>query len=135
MLLNWAIENPDKVQCIAGIYTVCNIESYPGAEKACGAYGMTAEDLTAQLERYNPIRRARALADAKVPLLFIHGDSDTAVPVDENAGEFVEQCRAHGGNAQLIVISGKGHEVCPEFFQSAEFIAFLLAQGRTAPEE
>jgi dipeptidyl aminopeptidase/acylaminoacyl peptidase len=135
MLLNWAIENPEKVQCIAGIYTVCNIESYPGVEKACGAYGMTAEELAAQLARYNPIRRANVLAEAKVPLLFIHGDSDKAVPVEKNAGEFVEQYRAFGGNAELIVIPGKGHEVCPEFFQSAEFIAFLLAQGRTAPEE
>ena len=134
MLLNWAIENPDNVQCIAGIYTVCNIESYPGVEKACGAYGMDATELAAQLDRYNPLNRTKPLADAKVPLLFIHGDSDTVVPIEKNAGEFVERSRSDGGVANLIVVPGKGHEVCPEFFQSEALIGFLLSQGRSASE-
>lgn len=135
MLLNWAIVNPGKVQCIAGIYTVCNIESYPGVERACGAYGMTAEALAAQLDRYNPLARAKALADAKVPMLFIHGDSDTVVPVGENAGAFVERCQSLGGNARIVIVPGRGHEVCPEFFQSGEFTDFLLSQGRTSVGE
>lgn len=135
MLLNWAIENPGKVQCIGGIYTVCNIESYPGVEKACGAYGMSADELTARLDRYNPLERAKTLADAKVPLLFIHGDSDTVVPIEKNAGEFVARCRTFGGNARIIVVAGKGHEVCPEFFQSRELTDFLLSQGRAVPAE
>ncbi|GMV93396.1 MAG: hypothetical protein AMXMBFR82_31740 [Candidatus Hydrogenedentota bacterium] len=135
MLLNWAVENPEKVQCIAGIYTVCNIESYPGVEKACGAYGMSADDLTAQLDRYNPVRRVKVLADARIPLLFIHGDSDTVVPIEANAGKLVEECRSLGGDAHLIVVPGKGHEVCPEFFQSEALMTFLLSQGTSAPKK
>ncbi len=135
MLLNWAIENPEKVQCVAGIYTVCNIESYPGVEKACGAYGMSSDELTAQLDRYNPVRRVQVLADARIPLLFVHGDSDTVVPIEANAGKLVEDCRNFGGDAHLIVVPGKGHEVCPEFFQSKAMIAFLLSRGVNLPEE
>lgn len=135
MLLNWAIENPKKVQCIAGIYTVCNIESYPGVEKACAAYGMSSDELTAQLGRYNPVRRVEVLADARIPLLFIHGDSDAVVPIEANAGKLVEECQHLGGDAHLIVVPGKGHEVCPEFFESDAMIAFLLSKGQTTPEK
>ena len=41
MLYCWAADNPDKVKCIAGIYPVCNLTSYPGLKRASGAYGMT----------------------------------------------------------------------------------------------
>ena len=133
MLLNWASENPQKVQCISGIYTVCNIESYPGVDKAAGAYEMDAEALRAKLGEHNPIERVKPLADAKIPMLFIHGDSDTVVPIEKNAGEYVARCKNLGGNASIIVVPGKGHEVCPEFFQSQPFTEFVLSKGATPP--
>lgn len=30
MLYNWAVEHPELVVCVAGIYPVCNLTSYPG---------------------------------------------------------------------------------------------------------
>ena len=36
MLYNWAAENPKSVACVAGIYPVCNLSSYPGLDRACG---------------------------------------------------------------------------------------------------
>ena len=129
MLLNWAKQNAGRVQCIAGIYTVCNIESYPGVARASGAYEMTSEMLRAQLLEHNPTDHVKPLVDAKVPMLFIHGDSDTVVPIEKNTGLFVERCRALGSDAQLITVAGRGHEVCPEFFESTAFIQFLLSQG------
>ena len=48
MLYNWAAEHPASVACIAGIYPVCNLSSYPGLKKACGAYSMTEEQLAAK---------------------------------------------------------------------------------------
>ena len=39
----------DKVACITGIYPVCNIASYPGLQRASGAFGLTAQGLEAQL--------------------------------------------------------------------------------------
>ena len=41
MLYNWAVENLEAVACIAGIYSVCDLRSYPGLDKACRAYGLT----------------------------------------------------------------------------------------------
>jgi alpha-L-rhamnosidase len=134
MLLNWVAENADQVACVAGIYTVCNLESYPGVERASKAYGMDAAALHAKLSQYNPIETVKALADRQVPQLFIHGDSDTVVPIEKNSGELVRRSRALGGNAKLITVAGKGHEVCPEFFQSTEVINFLLSQGKSLEE-
>lgn len=129
MLLNWAAGNTERVQCIAGIYTVCNLESYPGLEKACGAFGMSENTLRNNLKSHNPIDRAKLFADAKIPLLFIHGDSDTVVPLEDNAGALVERVRALDGIADLIVVPGKGHEEARVFFRSEPFLAFLLHQG------
>ncbi len=53
MLYNWAAENPSRVACIAGIYTVCDLRSYPGLEAACGAYGLRASELEARLAEHN----------------------------------------------------------------------------------
>ncbi len=135
MLLNWAVENATRVQCIAGIYTVCNFESYPGLGATSHAYGLSVNQLRGNVGSYNPIERLEPLVLVRVPMLFIHGDSDTIVPIEENAGELVRRVDAMGGNATLIVVGGKGHEVCPEFFESKQFIAFLLAKGNPAWNE
>ncbi len=129
MLYNWAAENPERVACIAGIYTVCDLLSYPGLEKASGAYGMDAADLEARIAEHNPIERLAALAKAGVPILHVHGDADQVVPLEENSGELARRYRAQGGQVRLIVIPGKGHQVCPEFFQCQELVDFVIAHA------
>ena len=130
MLYNWAAENPDKVQCIGGIYTVCDISSYPGLGNACVAYKMTEAKLQESLAENNPIDRLGPLAKAKIPILHLHGDNDTVVPLERNSGELIKRYQALGGPAKLIVIHGKGHEVCPEFFQSQTLVDFFINYGR-----
>ncbi|MDB6024970.1 MAG: Prolyl oligopeptidase family protein [Verrucomicrobiales bacterium] len=57
MHYNWAAEHPKNVQCIGGIYTVCNLASYPGLDKAAPAYGMSPAELAAHLSEHNPFDR------------------------------------------------------------------------------
>ena len=133
MLYNWAVEHPDKVQCVAGIYTVCNLASYPGLDKAAPAYNFTPEQLAKHLPEHNPLDRLRPLAEVKVPIFHIHGDADTVVPLEKNAGELVDRYRKLGGPAELVVVPGKGHEVCPEFFESEKLLTFLLSNGGLKP--
>ena len=132
MLYNWAVEHPDCVQCIGGIYTVCDLASYPGLARACGAYGMTEAELREHLNDHNPIDRLAPLAKAKVPILHLHGDSDKVVPLEANSGELAKRYRALGGPVELIVIKGKGHQVCDEFFHSPRLVAFFLSLGSLA---
>ncbi len=129
MLFNWAAENPDKVQCIVGIYPVCDLRSYPGLKQAAGAYGLTPEELEKQLTQHNPIDRLEPLAKAGVPILHIHGDSDKVVPLEKNSQTMLDRYTALGGKMKLIVVPGKGHAEIPEYFQEPRLVQFLIAGG------
>lgn len=49
MLYNWAAENPSSVSCVAGIYPVCNLASYPGMKRASQAFGMSEKQLGGEM--------------------------------------------------------------------------------------
>jgi len=134
MLYNWAAENPDCVQCVGGIYTVCDQSSWPGLAVSCPAYGLNEAELRARLGENNPIDRLAPLVRAGIAILHVHGDADTLVPLERNSAELVRRYKALGGNATLVVIKGKGHRVEPEFFRSPDLLAFFLRQGRASLE-
>lgn len=129
MTLAWAAENPEKVGGFAGIYPVCNIASYPGIAKAAPAYGLTAEELQAELSKHNPIDRLAPLAKARIPLFAIHGDVDTVVPLEQNSGLLHERYIALGGEMRLIVPQGQGHNMWTGFFQCQELVHFVKAHA------
>ena len=131
MLYNWACEHPEAVACIAGIYPACNLHSYPGFDKACGAYGLTTAQLEAQLPRHNPIDRLPPLARAGVPIFHIHGDMDRIVPLEDNSGELARRYRELGGDMVLQVAKGQGHTGWEGFFHCRELVDFVLAHART----
>ena len=126
MLYCWAAENSDKVRCITGIYPVCNIASYPGLKRACGAYGLSAEKLEGQLVKHNPIDRLDLLAKAKVPIFHIHGDKDGTVPLDKNSAIVKERYDKLGGPMTLEVVKGQGHNMWLGWFQSQNLVDFVI---------
>ena len=126
MTLSWAADNADKVAGFAGIYPVCNLASFPGLDRACTAYGLTAQELEKDLVKYNPIDRFEKLAKARVPLFAIHGDVDTVVPLEANSGEVRKRYEALGGEMQLIVPTGQGHNMWSGFFESKELVDFVV---------
>ena len=129
MLYNWAVEHPSSVACMAGIYPVCNLNTYPGLKNACAAYGMTEEQFMSKMADHNPIDRIEPLAKAHVPIYHIHGDSDTVVPLDKNSGELAERYRRLGGVMTLNVVKGQGHNMWPGWFQCQELVDFVIAQA------
>lgn len=133
MLYNWAAEHPDKVRCIAGIYPVCNLRSYPGLDKACGAYGMTAAELEENLASHNPVDRLTGLADARVPVFHIHGDTDTVVPLETNSGLLAARYRELGGPVELRVATNQGHNMWNGFFECQDLVDFVVAHALPAP--
>lgn len=130
MTLNWIVGNPDKTSGFAGIYPVCNLESYPGLAKACGAYHMTREQLGAKLADHNPIERLEPLAKAGVPLFAIHGDVDELVPLDKNSGEMKKRYDALGGRMKLVVPRRQGHNMWEGFFQCRELVDFVIKNAK-----
>jgi pimeloyl-ACP methyl ester carboxylesterase len=133
MLYNWAAENPDRVGRVAGIYPVCDLRSYPGLDRACGAYGLTRAELERQLDEHNPVERREPLAKAGVPIFHIHGDADAVVPLEDNSGEVARRYEKLGGKMELKVAKGQGHNLWDGFFRCQELVDFVLA--RSAPAE
>jgi hypothetical protein len=132
MLYNWAAENSERVAGIAGIYPVCDLRSYPGLDKACGAYGLKRAELEEQLDQHNPVARLAPLAKAGVPIFHIHGDTDTVVPLKDNSGEVARRYEMLGGKMDLKVAKGQGHNLWEGFFQCQELVDFVLAQSLPA---
>ena len=132
MLYNWAVEHPDSVGGIAGIYPVCNLRSWPGLDRACGAYGLTAAQLDEQLTQNNPIERLAPLAKAGVPIFHIHGDADDVVPLKDNSALLASRYRELGGSMRLGIPPGQGHNVWDGFFQCQELVEFVIAHASPA---
>jgi alpha-L-fucosidase len=130
MTLNWMAENADKTSGFAGIYPVCSLASYPGLDKAYGAYEITAEQLANRLAEYNPIDRMGTLARNKVPFFAIHGDQDALVPLEKNSGELKKRIDKLGGKMELIVPKGQGHNMWTGFFQSPDLVNFVIKNAK-----
>ena len=129
MLYNWAVEHPSCVACVAGIYPVCDLSSFPGIRNACGVYGMTEEQLAARLAEHNPVDRLESLAKSHVPIYHIHGDSDTVVPLEQNSGALAQRYRQLGGVMTLNVIKGQGHNMWAGWFECQELVDFVITQA------
>ncbi len=126
MHYNWAVEHPELVRRVVGIYPVCTLTGWPRIEKAAPVYGMTPEQLEAALDQHDPVRRLAPLAAAKVPVFHIHGDADSVVPLEMHTGEFVRRYRELGGPVELEVVPGAEHEEIPAFFESPRVPEFLI---------
>jgi pimeloyl-ACP methyl ester carboxylesterase len=133
MAYNWAVENPQRVRCIAGIYPMCNLQGYLDAERIYSAYGMDESQFRVCFHEHNPVDRLWSLAEAGVPIFHVHGDVDKVVPLNDNSGELVRRYKILGGRAEVLVVEGKGHELCPEFMQNQALVDFLLSEGRDMP--
>ncbi len=129
MTLSWATANPDKVAAFAGIYPVCDLASYPGVERAAGAFELKPAELRERLKEFNPVDRLDGLAKAKVPLFAIHGDVDKVVPLEANSGRVKERYAALGGSMRLIVPPQQGHNMWPGFFQCRELVEFVTTHA------
>ena len=129
---SWALQHPDRVAGIGGIYPVYDYTTYPGAERAAPAYGVSAEELLARQNELNPIKRAGELARAKIPVFVIHGTDDKVVPIAANS-EALEKAYSAAGEASLVHIikaEGQGHSFWPGFFSCQELVDFLIEKAR-----
>ncbi len=133
MLYSWAVEHPQSVGGLVGIYPVCSIQSYPGIARAAGAYGLSAEQLQLDLTKYNPIDRLKPLAEAGVPVFHIHGDSDSVVPLEANSAELAKRYKAFGGPVEIEEVKGQGHNMWVGWFQSQRLTDFAIHRALGLP--
>ncbi|MCP4314362.1 MAG: hypothetical protein GY790_24165 [Bacteroidetes bacterium] len=131
-MYNWAAEHPESVACLAGIYPVCNLESYPGLKSAAGKYGMTEEQFVKELKQHNPIDRLALLARAKVPIYHNTGDVDKLVPAKDNSFLVEKRYKALGGDITVTVFKGQGHNYWTGFFEDEVMAEFIIKHAKKA---
>lgn len=131
---SWAIENPQRVRAIAGIYPVFDFTTYPGIDRAAPAYGLSPEALAERAGHQNPIARVEVLAKNQIPCFLIHGKEDQVVPLEPNSAALEAAYRRHGAgdHLTLVRIDGQGHNFWPGFFHCDEMIQFIIEQSQTA---
>jgi len=129
---SYALHRPERVAAIAGIYPVFDFTTYPGLERAAGAYGLEPENLRDAAEELNPVRRAGELAAAKIPVYIIHGNEDTVVPIEENSLSVAKKYRQSGAGdlITLLRIDGQGHNHWEGFFQCQPLVDFVIEHAR-----
>ena len=69
-----------------------------------------------------------------LPIYAYHGDADPVVPVHESVS-MVSQVNKKGGNAQLKILSGVGHNAWEIAYQDDELLNWMLKHKQTPPEE
>jgi len=133
---SWAIAHPELTAGVGGIYPVYDWRTYPGAETAAVAYGLTPAELTAQAAALCPIERIDVAAKAGVPFCIIHGDDDTVVPLGPNSALLKQRYEAAGRGdlVTLIVAEGQGHSFWEGFFHCQELVDFLIDRARAGAE-
>jgi hypothetical protein len=131
MMLAWAMRHPENVRAFVGIYPVCNLANWPMKNKAVtlADYAMPEAELLARLGEFNPLDNLQGLLANKVPMFVVQGDSDAAVPYEENARLLKERYEAGGGQITVKLIPGEGHKATPSFFECRELADFVIAHG------
>lgn len=137
VVYNWAAKHPDRVACIYCDTPVLDIKSWPGGKgdgigheptwKQClAAYGFTEAEALAY--RKNPIDQAKAIANAKIPILHIVSENDRVVPPKENTYVLQARLKEHGHKMEVISVAegtakSNGHHFThPEPERVVEFI-------------
>ena len=125
---SWAIEHPDRVAGIGGIYPVYDFTTYPKVDRAAGAYRLTPAELTARADQLNPIRRASELAKAKIPVHIIHGIDDKVVALAANSAALEKIYQQAGADdlIEVVKIEGQGHNYWRGFFEHQPLVDFLI---------
>ncbi|MDF1754219.1 MAG: sulfatase-like hydrolase/transferase [Verrucomicrobiales bacterium] len=129
---SWAVENPDKVSALAGIYPVYDVTTYPGVSRAAPAYQLPPEELQKRLGEFNPIEKAAVLARAEIPVHIIHGEEDKVVPIKENSARLQSIYRDEKV-ADLITlerVKGQGHSYWPGYFNSRALVDFVIKHAK-----
>ena len=129
-MYNWAAEHPESVACLAGIYPVCNLASYPGMKSAAGKYGMSQEEFAKELKSHNPIDRLAPLAKAKVPIYHNTGDVDTLVPPMDNSFLVEKRYKSLGGPMTVTIFEGQGHNYWTGFFEDQAMADFIIKHAK-----
>jgi pimeloyl-ACP methyl ester carboxylesterase len=142
MAHRYASEYPDFVRLIYGDAPVLDMKSWPGGQPLGSrseadwnamksAYGFTT-DAEAMAYSGNPIDTLETLAQHKIPLLYVVGESDVVVPTAYNTDVAIDRYRKLDGLVHVVRKPGAGHH--PHGLEDpAPIVAFILRHSLEVP--
>jgi pimeloyl-ACP methyl ester carboxylesterase len=115
---NYAAKYPDKVAALYLDAPALDIRSWPGGfgkaersehewQECLKLYGLTEE--TVINFKGNPLDKIDQVAKAKVPIIIVYGDADTAAIFSENSEILINRYNELSGVIKVIVKPGVGH--------------------------
>lgn len=133
--LNWAAENPGKVNAVYIDNPLLDMKSWPcGLGKVAPSpeefemfkrdYNITSAE---QLKSFknSPIDKIKQIVKGHYPILILCADADEVVLPDENSLPFEQKVKASGGNITVVHKPGFGHH--PHSFPNPQpIIDFIL---------
>lgn len=133
--LQWAIANPEKVACLYLDNPVCDMFSWPGKQneklwKDFLKLWDLKETITPEEFKGNPINHLQALAEQKVPILAVCGDSDKTVPFADNMKPVRDAYIKLGGPIEMIIKPGADHH--PHSLEKPEPIVDFILRHQPA---
>ncbi|MAS96262.1 MAG: hypothetical protein CMO55_23920 [Verrucomicrobiales bacterium] len=134
---SWAIEHPERVAGIGGIYPVFDFTTYPKTKNAAPVYGLSEEELLAKEDELNPIKKADVLAKAEIPVFIIHGKDDKVVPLADNSEALEAIYRVNDAYDvfHIIKVDEQGHNLWEGFFHCQELVDFLIDRAKAGAEK
>lgn len=128
----FAIQRPERVAAIGGIYPVFDYTTYPGVDNAASVYGVSPDEMEQRQLEFNPIKQAEKIVDAKIPVYIIHGTDDTVVPIDKNSAALEAAYKAAGRESLITLerVEGQGHNFWEGFFHSERLVNFLIEKAK-----
>ncbi len=121
--LGLAGAHPDETLAVYLDNGVCDFKNWPGGKpKGLGTGAGSPQEWAKLLRVYdfkndreaiafegNPVDRLKPLAEAKIPILLVYGDSDRTVPHRENSEVVYERYKVLGGPVERITKPGQDH--------------------------
>lgn len=122
----WLLDgNQSKAACVLGIYPLLTLTDYVGLPGMAPAWGLTVEQMSAQLQNIDVLSRASQL---NMPILHLHGIADIVTSPLVDSG-----FTATAGQATLMTFENLGHEnYAPKFFHSVAALEFLITHTGNA---